>query len=206
MRKILAISISILFFASCGAGKLTRNDLSKLPSRNFVLTEVSVKSSSSKNILSDGLGVEEDAFKKIVQKSLPVKNLSKSISEQLKISIETNQFENSLNKNENPEWVINKENSNQVKIIYYLREVKVSGFTFAHETGLTLGTQIIIISADGKTKDMYFSSPPGKGQCYTPINFAKKRQVPVTDVVKAIIKEDLKNLPVRLNDELSRGI
>lgn len=200
MKLSKLIIIAIFALVSCGPGRLTRTDLSNLPDKNFYLTEVSVDHSSNRDFYVKGLSVELETFKKSVQAALPVDGITKAISDDLKITVDSSEFKKAVLTDTKPKWKSDKKDLNRIKIKYTLIEAKATGGFAA--IGLRLSCLVEIIAADGKTISITVNSPENVKQCFTPERIAEAKKVPVVEVVKVIIAEEFKTLPGRVAQEL----
>jgi len=190
------IILIVLIFASCSPGRLTRTDLMNLPDKNFSLTEVSVLHESKRAFYIKGLGIEDLTLKRLVLNSLPVDAIVKTISDDLKINIDTSEYKRGILNNVNPFWKLEKKNGNRLKIVYTLKELPAVGGLGA--IGLRLSCEVEIAAADGKVQSIIVESPENQKMCFTPEKIADAKKIPVEEIVKVIVAEELKKLPERI--------
>jgi len=197
MKKILLIPVLACLLIITGCGKtLTKNDFIKLDDKQFYLTKVFVSYSSGQAFYVKGVGVDNPSLHKKVFDALPLNQIFKILSDEYKISINSEEFKNSSDITE-ARWELEKDDVNSISIICRLAEAPIQSGAFA--VGLRINYTIIIKTSNGAVKEIKFSSPDEYNKYYTPERFAKMKKVRVEEITRFIIFEEIKKIPSKLS-------
>jgi hypothetical protein len=192
--------------------QLSKEDFNNLQDKKFVLTAVGVgHSSSNKGFLVKGVGVDNESLKKYALTTLPVDSMLNAIAGAYNISVDSSDFKaadlNSISKSSDTPsfyndmkdvylWQSNKSNSNSISIKYFLYERQTSGFGF--DVYFKVYCDIVLTTQDGKRRIINLQNPDKSNIFYQPEKISKEKNIPVEEVTKLIIKDDLQQIPAKL--------
>jgi len=214
-KKIISVLITLILLSAIGCTKqMTRADFQALPDKTFHITDVVVGHSSQKGLLVKGVGVKEESLKKEALLALPVIKIAKVISDELKIQVDTSEYENADIKSINSKfstftdyeylsgillWQTKKKISNKINIKFLLLEKQA---TIGFAVHFRMGFEIDIITSAG-AKNTITVWMPQQGH-FDPEKITKEQNKPVEEVTKSIMLEEISKLPELLKAELTK--
>ncbi|MFA5519832.1 MAG: hypothetical protein WDA74_11315 [Spirochaetota bacterium] len=235
MKKLLSVFALLLLVITINSGcskHLTREDFYQLSDKNFYINDVIVGHISQKGTIVSGIGIKKENVKKEALLALPVEEMSKILSDELKIQVDISDYKKAnlevlksrkaiFSKYDQYDNILlweseksGKENINNITFRLLLWEKQTSGLGFTVFLGMA--AIIEIKTAEGDTKDFKIWLPDqskydpeimSKEQgviVYNVEKMAKAQNQSVEEMTKFIILEELKKLPALLKDKISK--
>lgn len=213
MKKLsLLFAISAIVISAGCAKQLTREDINLLPDKTFYVVDVVVGHLSEKGMAVSGVGVKEESLKKEALLTLPVEQITKTLSDEYNIKIDTSDYKaadlNVITSKMSTFtdydylhgillWQSGKKNTNRIVVKFLLWEKQAAiGF----DVTLRMACEVDIITAAGVKQTITIWMP--KKGFFDPEEIADQKKIPVEEVTRSIMKEEIAKIPTYLKEIL----